>query len=107
MSYWILPLGATISVHVDRLEGNYAVLEWPNEALTAIQHEEFPFEIQEGCHLQMHLLPSPIGVFRARYENPSLLNRWGQSLIIPMDNITRAGFSYWIFFERVRCEYQR
>ena len=103
MNYWILPLSTTLSVTIDRLEGDFAILEWQNEALTAIEHQYLPFQVQEGCRIQLSLYPSPTGSFHVGYKNPVFLKRLGKSLLIPIDNILHPGMSYWILFEKHTC----
>ena len=103
MSYWLLSFSSTLSLTIDRLEGPFAIIEWPNEALTAIENSLLPFSIQEGCQIQLSLYPSPYGAFHAIHEDPSILNRLGIPFIIPMENITRPGFSYWLSFKRLSC----
>ena len=103
MNYWILPFSYTFHITIDRIEGSYTILEWPNEALTVVSNEILPSTSKEGCRLHLHLYPSPTGGFLASYENPSLLNRFGSSFVIPMENTTKEGFSYWFLFKKSSC----
>ena len=103
MSYWLLPLSYTFLLTIDRLEGSYAIIEWPNEALTTIPYKEIPFSIQEGCQLELNLYPSPLGGFSVRYEAPFILNRFGTLLVIPIENTLKKGLSYWFSFQKNTC----
>ena len=103
MSYWILPFSYTFNITIDRIEGSFTVLEWHNEALTAVSNELLPAQSKEGCQLRLHLFPSPTGGFLASYENPSILNRFGSLFVLPVKSATKEGVSYWFSFEKVPC----
>lgn len=93
MSYWHFPLMTKLLVIIDRIEGDYAILEWDNLALSSLHISMIPFEPKEGMRLLLKLYPTPLGNTYAIGEDPSILHG-KYPLVIPFPNVVFAGLHY-------------
>jgi|GEM_PF-6794215 len=93
MNFLQYPMLTSLLSTVDRIEGEYAILEWENLALSAMHASLFPFELQEGMQVKITLYPSPIGSAYASKADPCiLLDR--HTIIIPIPNLVIPGLHY-------------
>ena len=93
MSYWHFPITCHMYVIVDRIEGEYAILEWENLALSSLHLSMLSFEPKEGMQLLIKVYPSPLGNTYAIGDDPGVL--YGlHPLVIPMPNVVIAGLHY-------------
>jgi len=93
MSFLQYPIVTTLLSTVDRVEGEYAVLEWDNLALSAIHISIFPFTLQEGMQVEFTLYPSPIGKSYATQSDPCILLA-EYPIVIPLPNVVLPGLHY-------------
>ena len=101
MSYLMFPLVTRAYVIVDRIESDYAIVEWENEALTAINTRFLPEKISEGSLLRIHLYPSPYGQAYAKYGQSGILEIQEEHLVIPLEDTILDGLYYHFFFELI------
>ena len=93
MSYWHFPLISQMYVTVDRIEGNYAILEWENLSLSSLHKSMIPFVPKEGMQLLIQVYPSPLGNTYAVGDDPGIL--YGKHpLVIPLPYVVIAGLHY-------------
>ena len=93
MTFWHFPITTQILITVDRIEGDYAIVEWEDLALSSLHLSMIPFVANEGMKLQISLYPTPFGNTYAINEDPGILH--GEyPLLIPMPDIVFAGLHY-------------
>ena len=93
MSFWHFPLMTQMVVIVDRIEGDYAILEWENLALSSLHVSMIPFSPTEGMQLRLEIFPTPFGNTYAIGEDPGVLHG-EHPIVIPFPNIVFAGLHY-------------
>ena len=93
MTLWAFPIITTLWFVVDRIEGNYAIVEWDNMALSAIHSSLLPPQIKEGSRLKLILHPSPLGNGYVTHNDPCIL-QGHYPLVIPIKDILSMGLYY-------------
>lgn len=93
MSFWHFPLISKLLLTVDRIEGDYVILEWENMALSSLHLSMLPFLPLEGMRLELSLYPTPFGNTFAINEDPGLL-QGEYPLVIPIPNVVLEGLHY-------------
>ena len=93
MSLFHYPIVTTLLSTVDRIEEEYAVLEWDNLALSAIHSSVFPFPLREGMRVEFTIYPSPIGRSYASQSDPCILLAT-HPIVIPIPNLVIPGLHY-------------
>ena len=78
---WIITL--LLLAIVDRVESDFAVLEWNNLALSGINKKLLP-NISEGDQLIFWLSPNPKGSSRVISNNPLTIEIDGEPVLIPL-----------------------
>ena len=93
MTLWAFPMLTTLWLIVDRIEGDYTIVEWENMALSSVHSSLLPRETKEGSRLKLTLLPSPLGDWYAVHNDPSIL-QGNHPLIIPIKDVVSMGLYY-------------
>lgn len=93
MSFWHFPLTTQLLLTIDRIEGEYAILEWENLAISSLHVSMIPFTAKEGMRIQLSLYPTPFGNTYALNSDPGLL-QGEYPIVIPMPNIVFSGLHY-------------
>ena len=93
MTLWAFPIITTLWLTVDRIEGDYAIVEWENMALSSIHSTLLPKDTKEGSRLKLMLHPSPLGKGYAVHNDPCIL-QGASPLIIPIKDILTMGLYY-------------
>lgn len=97
MTLWAFPIITTLWIIVDRIEGDYAIVEWNNLSLSALHLSVLPREIQEGSRIRLTFHPSPLGDWYAVHTDPSIL-QGTYPLVIPIKDAVCAGLYYQFTF---------
>ena len=87
------PMITTLLITIDRIEGEYAVLEWEDLSLSSMHQSLFSFVPEEGMRIELSFYPSPIGDSYAITSDPSILLA-AHPIVIPLPNLVVPGLHY-------------
>ena len=85
----------TFEVTIDRIESNFAVIEWENLALSTIPMQIIKCEVKEGSKLDLLLHFSPTG---ALASPPLIYTEYGE-VLIPVENTIKHATRYNIWIQ--------
>ena len=83
MNFLLFVLSFQFLITVDRVEEEFAVIEWENKALSTIPLNLIPCHVQEGDFLYLRIYPIKNGAFLSN-ANPPILQFQQGILAIPI-----------------------
>jgi hypothetical protein len=92
-------LGIKLCMTVDRIEGDYAVVEWSSGETTAVSRHLFPSSLYEGQSLTLHLRKKEGGEAQAVSSHPAMLSAYTGLIELPGQMSLPHGESF-----RIRLE---
>ena len=90
---------------VDRIEGNYAIVEWKNGSLGSIERHLLPESLHEGQALILYLKPASKGAATATSTYPAFLNQSASSIALPHPQVLELGHHYHLTIQPLRRTY--
>ncbi len=97
-------------ITIDRIEGDYAVVEWKDGSMGTIPSYLFPLDIHEGQSWYVHLqrkkhsiYPLDTGLIVNSY--PTFLYQYNDIIQLPHPTVLPLGTHYKIYFSQIRGTY--
>ena len=93
----LLLLSVRFLLIIDRIEGDFAVIEWENYALSAIPLYLIPCKPKEGDHLYFVIFPTAIGTLTTTSNNLLIQTPKGPIAIpMPIELQHNTTYGIWI-----------
>tara|TARA_Y100000589_G_C27048657_1_gene586305 strand:- start:423 stop:824 length:402 start_codon:yes stop_codon:yes gene_type:complete len=90
---------------VDRIEEEYAVVEWKDGSYTNIEKHLLPSSLHEGQALIVYLRPSKEGEATAVSIHPAFLNQAAATIELPYHQHLKLGHQYELIIHPLRNTY--
>lgn len=90
---------------VDRIEGNFAIVEWKDGSLGSIERHLLPESLHEGQALILYLKPSSRGAATATSSYPAYLHQSASSIALPHPQVLELGHHYHLTIQPLRRTY--
>ena len=98
MIFLCLLISMKFLIIIDRIEGDFAIIEWENQALSAIPLVLIPCSAQEGDRLHLFVYPTPTGSM-PKHPNQLIIATPKGPIAIPIDMTLQQNTKYGIWIQ--------